>query len=123
MIRDIGQRGRHFGPSPDTGRAAGMIIQTLAQAGAAEALILLDAPLSKSGELAASLRGLLARAGLSGEARTSAHPDRELAGFAGVVASGDSAVIDAAARPLDLAGIIIRGLEPAPILTSLEQAA
>ncbi len=122
VIRDIGQRGRHFAPGPDTERAATMIIRTLAQAGAAEVLILLDAPLSKSGELAAGLRGLLAQAGLSGDARTSAHPDRELADFTGVVASGDSVVLDAAARPLDLAGVIIQGLEPAPILTSLEQA-
>jgi len=121
VIRDIGQRGRHFGPGPDTERAARMMTGALAGGGAAEALILLDAPLSKSGELAGRLRGLLAQAGLAGDARAVAHPDRELAGFDGVVASGDSAVIDAAARPLDLAGILIRGLEPAPALTSLEE--
>jgi hypothetical protein len=120
VIRDIGQRGRHYGPGPLTDRAAELVISALAGAGAAEVLILLDAPVSKSGELAAALCGRLAAAGLAGEARAVSAPDRELAGHPGVVASGDSALIDAAARPLDLAGIIIRGLQPRPVLTSLE---
>lgn len=123
VIRDIGQRGRHYGPGPDTQRAAGLMINALAQAGAAEVLILLDAPLSKSGELAAGLRARLAEAGLPGVARAVSGPDRELAAFDGVTASGDRAVLDAAAKPLDLAGAIIRGLEPAPQLTSLEETA
>lgn len=123
VIRDIGQRGRHYGPNHDTGRAAELMISALARAQAAEALILLDAPLSHSGELAAELRARLAGAGLPGEARAVAAPDRELAGFAGVVASGDSAVLDAAAMPLDLAGIIIREMKPRPALTNLEEAA
>ena len=121
VIRDIGQRGRHYGPSPDTEQAAALILAALAQAGAREMLVLLDAPLSKSGELAARLRGMLAQAGLIGDARAVPAPDRALAGFAGVVVSGDSAVIDATARPLDLAGHIIRGLEPMPQLTTLEE--
>ncbi|MCB2227230.1 MAG: DUF434 domain-containing protein [Desulfarculaceae bacterium] len=123
VIRDIGQRGRHYGPGPETELAAGMMINALAAIGAAEALILLDAPLSKSGELAGGLRAMLASAGLPGEARAVSGPDRALAGFAGIVVSGDGAVIDAAAKPLDLAGAIIRGLEPAPQLTSLEETA
>jgi hypothetical protein len=120
VIRDIGQRGRHFGPGPDTERAAELMISALARAGASEALILLDAPLSRSGQLAARLRDMLAAAGLAGGSRAVAAPDRELAGFPGLVASGDSALIDAAARPLDLAGEIIRGMDPRPALTSLE---
>ncbi|MCF8033974.1 MAG: DUF434 domain-containing protein [Desulfarculaceae bacterium] len=123
VIRDIGQRGRHFGPSQATQQAAGLMMDALAGAGAGEVLILLDAPLSKSGELAAGLRAMLARAGMAGQARAVAAPDRELAAFGGLVASGDSMVIDAAARPLDLAGSIIRNLEPRPFLTSLEETA
>ena len=120
VIRDIGQRGRRFGPGPDTERAAGLMIDALVRAGASQALILLDAPLSRSGQLAARLREMLAAAGLAGAARAVAAPDRELAGFPGLVASGDSALIDAAARPLDLAGEIIRAMDPRPALTSLE---
>ncbi len=103
-VRDTARLGRHHAPGPVTWRAAALLVSSLAGAGAAGALILLDAPLPRSGELAAGLRDLLARAGLPGEARAVAVPERELVVHPGPVASGDSALIDRVALPVDLAG-------------------
>ena len=61
----------------------------------------------------------MVEAGLEGMARAVAAPEKELAAHVGPVASGDGAVIDVAALPLDLAGEIIRRLQPAPALESL----
>ncbi|MCB2193649.1 MAG: DUF434 domain-containing protein [Deltaproteobacteria bacterium] len=121
-VRDIGQRGRHYRPGPRTEQAARLMVDTLAQAGAARVEILLDAPLPYSGQMAGELRDMLAQAGLAGDARTVADPEKELAAFQGVVASGDGQLIDAAARPLDLTGAIIRAMEPRPEMINLEQA-
>jgi hypothetical protein len=121
-VRDIGQRGRNYGPGPHSEAAARLLVQTLARAGAARALILLDAPLPFSGQTAGMLRELMAAAGLDGEARAVADPEKELAAFAGIVASADGPLIDAAARPLDLGGAIIRAMEPVPAMISLENS-
>ena len=119
-VRDIGQRGRHYGPGPHTETAARMMIDALARAGAASVLILLDAPLPFSGQLAAELRAMMEQTGLPGEARTAADPEKDLAVFDGIVAGADGPLIDAAARPLDLAGAIIRAMKPCPEMISLE---
>lgn len=121
-VRDIGQKGRHYGPGPHTETAARLVVEALARAGAARAVILLDAPLPFSGQMAGVLRHLLERAGLAGQARAVAAPDKELQIFQGIVASGDGPLIDAAARPLDLAGAIIRAMEPCPEMINLENA-
>lgn len=110
VVRDISGRGRGYAPGPHTAVAAGLLLQALASA--ARVLIFLDAPLSKSGELAASLRHLLERAGLAGDARAVPVPERELLAHAGPVASSDSSLLDAVALPLDLAGAIIRDMQP-----------
>lgn len=121
-VRDIGQRGRHYGPGPRTEQAARLMVDTLARAGAARVEILLDAPLPFSGQMAGELRGMLAQAGLAGDARTVADPEKELALFEGVVASADGPLIDTADRPLDLGGAIIRAMRPRPYMINLEQA-
>lgn len=112
LVRDIAGRGANHRPGAATLQAAEMMINALAKAGAASAHIFLDAPLPKSGELAARLRGLLARAGLAGQALAVPVPEKNLACHCGPVASSDSALLDRVAEPLDLAGEIIRGLEP-----------
>jgi hypothetical protein len=120
LVRDIAQLGRNHQPDAKTLAAARLMVGSLAHAGAASALILLDAPLPRSGQLAARLRELLIEAGLKGEARALAVPEKELAGFAGLVASSDRVVIDQAAEPLDLAGEIIALMDPSPSLESLQ---
>ena len=121
-VRDIGQKGRNYGPGPHTGEAARLMVDTLVRAGAARVVILLDAPLPHSGEMAGELRNMLPQAGLAGDVRTAANPEKELASFEGIVVSGDGPLIDAAARPLDLAGAIIRAMQPQPAMINLEKA-
>lgn len=121
-VRDIGRRGRHYGPGPYTETAVRLMIDALAKAGAARSVILLDAPLPLSGQLAGVIRQVMERTGLAGQARAVAVPEKELAVFEGIVVSGDGPLIDAVSRPLDLAGAIIRGMEPRPEMISLEQA-
>ncbi|MBU4575633.1 MAG: DUF434 domain-containing protein, partial [Desulfarculus sp.] len=68
-VRDIGQIGRHYGPGPHTETAVRLMIDALAEAGAARSVILLDAPLPLSGQLAGVIRQVMERAGLAGQAR------------------------------------------------------
>ncbi|MFZ5585840.1 MAG: DUF434 domain-containing protein [Thermodesulfobacteriota bacterium] len=117
VVRDIARMGRRHRPGPLTLRAAGLLLAALA--GAARVDVYLDAPLPKSGELAAELRGMLAGHGLMGDAQALAVPERALLVHAGPVASGDSHLIDHVAAPVDLAGLVIRGLDPRPNLESL----
>jgi hypothetical protein len=119
VVRDISGLGRHHRPGPGTTRAARLMAGALARAGAAEARVWLDAPLAKSGELAAEVQGFLAAAGLAGAARAVPVPERELARHSGPVATSDSALIDQVAAPVDLAGCIIRGMAPPPRLEAL----
>ncbi|MCF8043731.1 MAG: DUF434 domain-containing protein [Desulfarculaceae bacterium] len=121
-VRDIGQRGRNYGPGPHTEAAARLMIDALAEAGAARAVILLHAPLPFSGQLAGVVRQVMERAGLAGQASAVTAPEKELAAFEGIVVSGDGPLIDTVSRPLDLAGAIIRGMEPCPQMISLETA-
>ncbi len=116
VVRDIAGQGRNHRPGPLTRRAAEIMLAALARAGARAVHIYLDAPLSKSGELAAELRALLARAGLEGDAQAVPVPERQLKKHQGPVATSDSVLIDQVPEPLDLAGEIIQGLAPAPPL-------
>ncbi len=116
IVRDVAGQGSNFRPGPVTFQAAELMIQSLVRARVDSVQIFLDAPISKSGELAAKLRDMISLAGLSGEAHAVAVPERQLQKHDGPVASSDSVLIDQVAEPLDLAGIIIRGLTPAPKL-------
>jgi hypothetical protein len=119
VVRDIAGQGSNHRPGPVTLRAARLAIDRLKKAQVGAVHIYLDAPLSKSGELAAKLREMLAQAGLDGEAQAVAVPERLLKEHEGPVATSDSALIDQVARPLDLAGIIIHSMEPKPALEKL----
>jgi hypothetical protein len=119
VIRDIAGRGSNHRPGPATEEAARLVLKTLNKARAASVHFFLDAPLSKSGELAAALRGMLAQAGLKGDAQAVAVPERRLHEHQGPVATSDSVLIDQVAEPMDLAGIIVLTLDPKPELEKL----
>lgn len=119
VVRDIAGQGGNYRPGPATGEAAELMIKAMVQAKVDSVQIFLDAPISKSGELAAELRELMAQAGLAGQAQAVAVPECQLREHHGPVASSDSALIDQVAEPMDLAGAIIRTLKPAPKLETL----
>lgn len=121
VVRDISGLGRHHRPGELTWRAARLMARALARAGAASAAAWFDAPISRSGELAARVEDILVQAGVPARARAVPVPERELLRHQGPVASSDSALMDQVAQPLDLAGEIIRGLDPAPALECLDE--
>jgi hypothetical protein len=118
VVRDTAGAGANHRPTPATLAAARLLLAALGPA--ASVMLLLDAPISQSGELAAQLRALMTEAGMAGQARAVPVPERELAEHQGPVATSDSQLLDAVAQPLYLAGAIITTLNPAPALARLE---
>ncbi len=107
-VRDVAGVGRNHKPGRLTQMAADILIDSLLAAGVSAVRICLDAPLPKSGQLAAELRKKIEHAGIAGGALALAVPEKALIAHPGPVASSDSVLLDAVARPVDLAGIIIR---------------
>lgn len=121
VVRDIAGRGSNYRMGAGTRKAADLMIKALLKAKADSVQMYLDAPMSKSGELAALLRDMIHQAGLAGDAHAVAVPERQLQEHLGPVASSDSILIDQVAEPIDLAGLIIRGLKPAPAMETLKE--
>lgn len=108
FLRDTAGVSRAFAPDPVTSRALDLVLQGLLSLGPREVLFLLDAPMSRSGELASEVRRRMERLGLRGEARAERVPERVLWAFDGVVCSADGDVIDKVEKAFDLAGYIVR---------------
>ena len=77
-------------------------------AGAGRAVFLLDCQISRSGELAAEIRGLMAQMGLEGDALCLSDVDRQLKCCQKIVASSDGIVIDSSPEAIDLPAEIAR---------------
>jgi hypothetical protein len=116
VIRDISAVSGNFRKGPKTVEALRLIIDLFRSVGPGYVLILLDAPISGSGELAADVRRMLADNGVHGAARAEKVPERTLCEFDGIVASSDRAVINRARAVFDLAGYIIQEQLHAPIV-------
>jgi hypothetical protein len=111
-IRDVGEISRAFKVSAATDRVLSLLADYLAGQRAGPLKVFYDAPLSLSGELARRTRQFLESRGLAVQAEAVPVPERRLAAFPGPIATSDSALIDAHAPVVDLAGEIIR-LHPA----------
>jgi hypothetical protein len=85
------------------------ILDLLAAAGAARVEVLLDLQISRSGELAREVRGMMAKRALPGAAWCARDVDHQLKVSGSIVASSDGNVIDAASSVIDLPGEIARG--------------
>ncbi len=107
FIRDISGLSGSFKKTQTTEKVVQLIINSLKQMKPRQTLFLLDAPISKSGELAEDIRNCLKRENLPGDAMAVKVPERVLIGFPGVVATSDTAIIDRSQKVLDLAGHII----------------
>ena len=108
FIRDVGEISGAFKVTPATDRVLARLADYLAVNNAGPVEVFYDAPLSLSGELARRTRELFASRGLEVQAAAVPVPERRLAGFAGAIATSDTALIDARAIVVDLAGEIIR---------------
>jgi hypothetical protein len=120
FIRDVGEISGAFKVSPATDQVLARLADYLADQAAGPVEVFYDAPLSLSGELARRTREVFAARGLAVQAAAVPVPERLLSGFAGAIATSDTALIDAHAAVVDLAGEIIRQ-HPAWRLIHLKQ--
>jgi len=108
FIRDISGLSGSFKKTETTEKAIQFIVREIKKMMPSQTLFLLDAPISKSGELAEAVRNYLKKWNLPGDAMAVKVPERILIGFSGVVATSDTAIIDQSKKVLDLAGHVLR---------------
>ena len=108
FIRDISGVSGNFKKTETTEKAIQFIIRAIKKMRPTQTLFLLDAPISKSGELAEAVRNYLKKEDIFGNAMALRVPERILIGFPGVVATSDTAIINRSKKVLDLAGHVLR---------------
>jgi hypothetical protein len=108
FIRDVGEVSRAFRVSSATDRVLTLLADYLADQAAGPLEVFYDAPLSLSGELARRTREIFASRSLTVQSQAVPVPERRLSNFPGAIATSDTALIDAHATVVDLAGEIIR---------------
>ena len=106
-----------------TAPALSGLLDLLAEAEPVHVEVLLDQQMSRSGELAELVRGMMAGRGLPGTARTARNVDHLLKVSESVVATSDGNVIDAAIRIYDLPREIAkrRGIVPLFVCSFAEE--
>ena len=108
FVRDISRVFRSFRPTERT-RDAWMLVQgVLGRYKPGDVTVVLDAPMSRSGELAGRIRYWMGKGGVRGRVSLEKIPEAAMIQIPGVKASADSVVLDRAGEVIDLAGIIIR---------------
>jgi hypothetical protein len=108
LVRDISRAAVDYSLDDVSRQALGLLLEAVRLAHPSTTLLLFDAPVSHSGELASLAREAMAALNLPGEARTSPYPETELEAHPGPVATADGPLADACAEVVDLAGAIIR---------------
>ncbi len=116
FIRDIGQISQKFRPSPLTEQALRCLSRYLVDHEVGPVTFWYDAPMSRSGELAATTRRILQDCELPGDAQAVPVPEKRLLEFAGVIGSSDTYLIDRSGLVADVAGEIIRQLPGVQII-------
>ncbi|SFM47909.1 DUF434 domain-containing protein [Thermodesulforhabdus norvegica] len=113
-IRDIARISRNFRPGQTTYYVIDLITDFFREYPAKVVYIFFDAPVSKSGELAALYRRSFGKAGVKVVTKAVPVPEREFDYDGAIIASSDSAVIDAASRWFDLTWFIMshRNVKP-----------
>jgi hypothetical protein len=116
--RDMASMNGHFKLVSETAPALALIMRTLERLNPRETVWLLDRPVSNSGRLGKFLREL----GASRQWRVELvqNPDAVLAGSDAVVASADSAILDACARWVNLAHEVVFEQAPHAWMVRLE---
>ncbi|MGB4680318.1 DUF434 domain-containing protein, partial [Methanothrix sp.] len=102
LLRDSRGIFRGFKASPLTAIALNWILDLLASAGPARTEVLLDQQMSRSGELAEMVRGMMAERQLCGVARTARNVDHLLKTAKRIILTSDGNVIDSVDYIMDL---------------------
>ena len=98
-----------------------LVIKFLCEAHPKSVVFLLDAQISRSGELAGFIRYKMEEQGIPGEARISKTTDFELKAYDGqtknniVVATSDGIVIDSVSQVIDITACLMKKMEIEPI--------
>ncbi len=87
-----------------TGKAVELILKTLKKHEPSDVLILFDAQVSKSGELAAKVRKKMEGLDLNGDAHTARNVDYQIKKLNRITATGDTAIIEKVDKAIDLVG-------------------
>jgi hypothetical protein len=119
-IRDTSYYFSKSKQAEDLEEALDTILTFLSEAGPKSVVFLLDAQISRSGELAGFIRHKLNECGISGEAKTSKVVDYELKAEGGnsennvILATSDGIVIDSVLEVLDIPACLMEkmGIEP-----------
>ncbi len=119
-LRDLASLSGSFHRVLETDAALGAIGAWLATRDVRLARWLLDRPVSNSGRLAARMREVAAASGFPWEVELVPSPDAALAGAPVVVATSDRAVLDRAARWLNLARHVVAATVPGARWISFE---
>ncbi|MGQ9921233.1 MAG: DUF5616 domain-containing protein [Desulfobacca sp.] len=117
FIRDIGRLSRAYRPSTLTTAVLQEIARYLARHAIGPLTIYYDAPMSRSGELAALTCSIIAAFGLAGSAQAVPVPEPLLLASDGVIASSDTDLIDKCSQVIDIAGEIIRQDDRCQLIT------
>jgi hypothetical protein len=117
FIRDIGQVSHTHRLTPLTEQVLQRLSRYLAAHGVGPVMVWYDAPMSRSGELAASTRRIFQACQLAGDAQAVPVPEKQLLEFSGVIGSSDTYLIDQAEQVIDVAGEIIRQLPQVQIIS------
>lgn len=114
LLRDSRGIFRGFKASPLTAIALNWILDLLASAGPARTEVLLDQQMSRSGELAEMVRGMMAERQLCGVAKTARNVDHLLKTAKRIILTSDGNVIDSVDYIMDLPAEIGRrsGMKP-----------
>lgn len=107
LVRDISGVSKKYKISETTLKALDLIFKVLVKYKPKKVFFYFDSPISKSGELASSVRERLKENRLDGEASAVRVPEKYLLNFE-VISTSDSAIIDRTKFIFDLAGFIIR---------------
>jgi hypothetical protein len=102
FLRDTFGIFNRYRPAELTDDALAAIFDLLVAAAPARIAFLLDQQMSRSGELAARIRALMADRQLPGTTCTAKDADHRLKTFTGIVASADGCIIDSASVVVDI---------------------
>jgi hypothetical protein len=102
FLRDTRGIFRRYKSSDQTTLALSEIISILKESGVGWAELFLDQQISRSGELASQIRGMMTGFGVPGFAKTAKDVDRRLKLAKCPVATGDGAIIDEAIEAVDI---------------------
>jgi hypothetical protein len=108
LVRDISGVSSTYKMTDVTLKTVDLIMEMLRDFPPRKVTFLFDAPISKSGRLASYVADCLKAAGLAGGAHAVKVPEKTLIGYAGTVATSDSAIIDRVEKVVDLAGYVVR---------------